>query len=413
MSTASASPAVIGARVLPAVLLLGIASGLPNPLVGDLLATWLTKAGWTPGAVIAAGWVTLPYALKFLWAPVVDRWVPPLLGRRRGWLALTQLAVAAGLLAMAGGDPAAPTALMVLATVVAVASATQDLVVNAYTIEALPASRLAAGAGLSVWGYRLVVLALATAVPLIAARWGWGAAYAFGGALMACGAVGTWMAPEPTTVAVPTTWRESLLVPWRGFVVDLGLGGVVLLLAFVLLYRLPDGMAGLYVAPFLATQYDLNQLALKGIGGLVGAGIGVALASWLIPRIGLYRCLWWFALAQAFSNVAYVAIAHGLLPGGRGLLTAVVIDNACGALAATAFVTLLMGYCRSACAATQYALLTAIGVTGPHLLRLFKNLPDTFGWSTTFLITIIAVLPGLALLTVIREARSTSTDVTP
>ena len=143
-------------RIWPALLLLGFASGLPEPLVNATLATWQKKSGWSAADVLTFGWVTFPYTIKVLWAPLVDRLVPPFLGRRRGWLLLMQVAIIAGLIAMSVIDMNGSRMVLVLAAlVVAFASSTQDLVVNGYTCDALPPDRLAAGAGLWVWGYRV------------------------------------------------------------------------------------------------------------------------------------------------------------------------------------------------------------------------------------------------------------------
>lgn len=391
------------ARALFAIVLLGFASGLPNTMVGDMLTTWVSKAGWERTDVVLVGWVTLPYLLKVLWAPLVDRLVPPLLGRRRGWLVLAQLASASGLAAMALSSPSAPHPLVAAAVLVAVAGATFDLAANAYAIEAVPESRLGAAAGLQVWGWRVAALSCATGVPLLAANHGWAAAFGAAAVAQLLVAVASLAGPEPLQMHRPASLQAAVLEPLAAI---WALPGVVALLWFVLLYRFSDGMASVFTGAFLAERFDLVQLSWRGIGGLAGAGIGALLAGVLVARWGVLPCLWMFGALQAVSNLLYVAIDRGLLAGTSGLLAAVVIDNACGTMAASAFVAFLMARCTRGLAATQYALLTAIGLASPHLARLFANLPERLGWTPTYLISVVVVLPGLALIPFVARHKS-------
>jgi MFS transporter, PAT family, beta-lactamase induction signal transducer AmpG len=396
---------VSDARALTAIVLLGFASGLPNTMVGDMLTTWVSKAGWERTDVVLVGWVTLPYLLKVLWAPLVDRLVPPFLGRRRGWLVMAQLAAAIGLAVMAVASPAAPGPLLIAATIVAVAGATFDLAANAYAIEVVPESRLGAVAGLQVWGWRVAALSCATGVPLLAASHGWGAAFWAAAAAQLLVAIAALIGPEPAATHRPASLRAAVVEPLAAI---WALPGVVALLAFVLLYRFSDGMASVFTGAFLAERFDLEQLALRGIGGLAGAGIGALLAGLLVARWGVVPCLWIFGVLQAGSNLLYVAIEHGLLHGSGGLLVAVVLDNACGTMAAASFVAFLMARCTRGLAATQYALLTAIGLASPHLARVFASLPSDLGWTTTYLISVAVVVPGLALIPLVSRPPASS-----
>lgn len=382
-------------RALAAIVVLGFASGLPNTMVGDMLATWAAKTGWGDTDVVLLGWITLPFQLKVLWAPLVDRLVPPLLGRRRGWLALAQLGTALGLAGVALSGPQQPSTWIALAVAVATAGATFDLAANAFAIEAVAPARHGAAAGLQVWGWRAAYLACATGVPLVAAAQGWTTAFLMAAAVQAVAGVAVFIAPEPLVQQRPSSLREAVVAP---VVQLLGRPGVALLLLFVLLYGLSDGMARTFTAAFLGKQYTLEQLSLRGIGGLAGAGVGALLAGWLCARWGLAVCLWVFGALAALSNLLYLGIAQGLLPGAQGLLLTVVVDNACGTMAASAFVAFLMSRCSLGLAATQYALLTTIGLASPHLWRLFAGLPERIGWSGTYLLSVVVALPGLALI---------------
>ncbi len=388
------------ARALAAIVLLGFASGLPNTMVGDMLTTWVSKSGWERRDVVLIGWVTLPYLLKVLWAPLVDRLVPPLLGRRRGWLVLAQIAAAIGLAVMALTSPDAPHPLVIAAVIVAVAGATFDLASNAYAIEAVATERLGAAAGFQVWGWRVAALACATGVPLLAASHGWSVAFGAAAATQLLVAIASLVGPEPAATHRPASLRAAVVEPLAAI---WALPGIAVLLAFVLLYRFSDGMASVFTGAFLAERFDLAQLSLRGVGGLAGAGIGALLAGLLVARWGMVPCLWLFGILQAASNLLYVAIDRGQLIGTSGLLTAVVLDNACGTMAAAVFVAFLMAQCSRGLAATQYALLTAIGLASPHLARMFAKLPDQFGWSSTYLISVVVVLPGLALIPLVTR----------
>jgi PAT family beta-lactamase induction signal transducer AmpG len=393
------------ARLWPALCLLGFASGLPQPLVDSTLATWLTKLGFTPAELVQVGWITLPFSLKVLWAPLVDRFAPPFLGRRRGWLLACQLGVLAGIALLTELDPrAALWPFVLVAALVATAGATQDLVVNGYTCEALPGERLPAGAGLLVWGYRVAWL-ISGGLALVAAdRWGWGAAYGCMAVLLFLGLAGTLLAPEPTRLAPPATLRATLVDPLLDWRAALGARGLVLLFGFVLFYRLPDTLANLLAVPFQATLYDLTELGLvRGVIGLVGAAAGVALAAWATPRLGILRALLLFGALQALSNLGYVGLDRGWWGGTAGLVGVLLFENLCGALAAAVFVGHLMSYCTSASAATQYALLTTVTLLGPHLLRQpIADLIDPLGWSGFFLLTTLSAAPGLAVLAALR-----------
>ncbi|NOT30436.1 MAG: MFS transporter [Planctomycetes bacterium] len=392
----------IPARLWPALLLFGLSSGLPQPLVDGTFSTWLSKAGYSTSELLNIGYVTLPFSLKFLWAPLVDRFVPTFLGRRRGWILACQLALIAGLGAMARLDPRANfVVLLAAAALVSFAGATQDLVVNGYTCDALPREKLAAGAGLTVWGYRAAWLLSGGLVLSVAGdeRFGWSGAYGAMALLLGLGVLGTFLAPEPTRVTPPATLRATLVVPLAEWRRTLGLRGLVLLVLFALLYRLPDMVANLLAVPFLAELYDLSALGLyRGVIGLAGAAVGVGLAGWAMPRLGTLRALFLFGLAQAFSNLGYVGLVDGRWwSGTSGLVGVLFVENVCGALAATAFVAYLMSFCRSGSAATQYALLTTVTLLGPHLLRgPIAEVSERLGWSGFFLLTTALVLPAFA-----------------
>jgi PAT family beta-lactamase induction signal transducer AmpG len=392
----------IPTRMWPALALLGFACGLPQPLVDATLATWLTAAGWSAEDIVLFGWVTLPFVLKVLWAPVVDRVVPPFLGRRRGWLLLAQGAIIVGLVILAFSDPGAARWVLVLSAVlVAMAAATQDLVANGYTCDALPAERLPAGAGLWVWGYRAAMPLSSGVAVIVAGEWGWQAAYLIMAAGLVPGLIATLIAPPPLRDEAPLSWGEAVVEPVREFHRRLGGDGLLLLVGFVMCYRLPDGMANLLI-PVFQTELStsLTNLGLtRTIVGIAGAGVGAVIAAWGAIRLGVMPSLWVFGLAQALSNLGYVGLDQHWWGGTAGLVAVMSIDAVCGAAAAAVFVGYLMGFCTARTSATQYALLfAAFGVT-PHLLRpLVASLHPVLGYSGFFLATVMVAVPGFWLL---------------
>ncbi len=392
----------IPARMWPALALLGFACGLPQPLIDATLATWLTKAGWDKADVVLFGWVTLPLTLKVLWAPVVDRLVPPFLGRRRGWLVLMQVVILIGLVVLAFSDPQGPSWILVVsALLVATAAATQDLAANGYTCDALPAERLPVGAGLWVWGYRVAMALSIGGAVWIAGIWGWSTAYLVMAGGMVLGMVGTLLAPPPQRSDPPLSWQEALVEPLRDFHRRLGGAGLVLLLVFVMCYRLPDGMANLLIpviqTELFSTTTDLGTTRLWV--GVVGAALGALLAALSTARLGVMSSLLWLGIIQALSNIGYIGLDQQWWGGSTGLAVVLLVDAICGAAAAAVFVGYLMGFCTARTSATQYALLFAVYALTPHLLRysVAQAIP-TLGYTWFFAVTIIVAIPGLWLL---------------
>jgi PAT family beta-lactamase induction signal transducer AmpG len=314
---------------------------------------------------------------------------------------MSQLVVLAGVVVMSRIDPAlGPLAIVCAAMLVATAGATQDLVVNGYTCDALPSERLPAGAGLLVWGYRAAWLVSGGLALVVADRWGWSGAYLAMAALLAFGLAGTLIAPEARDVTPPGSLRSALVEPLIAWRRSLGPRRLALLLGFVLFYRLPDTLANLLAVPFQATLYDLTSLGLaRGVLGLLGAAVGIGIAAWSVPRLGVLRALFLFGLLQALTNVGYVGLDQRWWSGTAGLVGVLLAENVCGAMAATVFVAYLMSYCTSSSAATQFALLTTVTLLGPHLLRQpIADLIPSLGWSGFFWLTVASALPGLAIL---------------
>jgi PAT family beta-lactamase induction signal transducer AmpG len=458
---------VFGSRRIAAMLGLGFASGLPLALSSGTLQAWLTVEGIdirTIGFFALAG---LPYTFKFVWAPLLDRFEPRILGRRRGWLLITQLLLAVACWAMATFDPKTHTvALGAVAVAVAFLSASQDIVFDAYRTDLLEAHERGAGAAVSVLGYRLAMLVSGGLALIVADQWlGWPATFRLMGLLF--------VVMAGVTLLAPRTARDDLRLTsdarreWAGFVAMLAAGVVVwfvldrtlgallparpdrfarlaadtaallaafgaalwaarragfpsfvepwdaffarrralALLALIVLYKLGDAFAGSLSTAFLirgagftATEVGAVNKALGLVATIVGALVGGA----LLARVSLYRALMWFGVLQAVSNFGYwlIAVSEKSYP----LMTAAIaVENLCGGLGTAAFVAFLMALTDRRYTAAQYALLSALAAVGRvYVGPVAGVLVEAVGWPPFFLLTVVAALPGLVLLWVLR-----------
>ncbi|HRL20598.1 muropeptide transporter [Alcaligenes sp. SDU_A2] len=389
-------------RVLP-LLILGFASGLPLALVSGTLQAWATVENVS---LTEIGFLTLvgsAYTLKFLWAPLVDRYAPPFLGRRRGWIVLTQLLLAGSIAAMGLFSPATNlTALALLAVWVAFLSATQDIAFDAYSTDVLRAPERAAGAAVKVMGYRLAMIASGGLALILADRWlGWSNTYMLMGVFMGLCALVTLIAPEPELDSrPPRSLSEAVAAPLAEFFSRPGAWAILLL---IVLYKLGDAFAGALSTTFLirAAGFTLSEVgSINKVFGLAATVVGALLGGTIMARLGLYRALMMFGLLQAVSNLGYWFIAVQDTPSMLLMGVVVALENLCGGLGTAAFVALLMALCNRAYSATQFALLSALSAVGRTYLAgpLTPVLVQSLGWPVFFICTVLIALPGLLML---------------
>ncbi len=392
-------------RRISLMLPLGFASGLPLALTTGTLQAWLSVAGVDLKTIGIFTLVGLPYTLKFLWAPFMDRFVPDFLGRRRGWMLITQLSLMVGVVTMALIDPAQwPWLLGAAALLVAFTSASQDIVFDAYRTETLqPAER---GFGAAVWvnGYRLALLIAGSAALVLADRVGWAQTYFIMAGLMMIGVAAILSAPDPPlSHAAPTSMVEAVLGPLQEFF-SRPVGWMWLLL--IALYKLGDAFAGALLTAFFIKGVGFTA---TDVGAMKGLGIGLTLLGALVgglgmTRWGLYRSLLIFGIFQASSNLAFLLLAWA----GKSypfLVFAVAVENVTGGMGTAAFVALVMALCHTKYTATQFALLSSVEALGRVLLgRPSADLVEAIGWGAYFVVTFLAALPGLALVRYLRRA---------
>lgn len=391
-----------GQRKIVALGLLGFASGLPLYLTGRTLQAWMRSEGVDLTTIGFFSLVALPYSLKWAWAPVIDRYVPPLLGRRRGWLLITQLALLLAIAAMALHDPAAGLrALAINAIVVAFLSASQDVVIDAYRTDILAARELGAGAAIWVLGYRVALLTTGALAFVLADRMPWPLVYVALSSLMLIGIASTLFSPEPVLrEPPPRTFADAVLRPFTEFFRRAGTRRALLVLLFIVVYKLPDYFAASLATPFLL-DLGFSQTDIGAIQG--GLGIAVTIAGALaggalVARLDLNRALWLVGGLQAASNVGYYAVA---LAGKSSVLlvTAIVVENFCTGLVASGFVAFLMSLCDARFSATQFALLSSLmGVSRDVLVAPAGAIAEATGWPAFFLISLVVAIPGLLLL---------------
>lgn len=376
---------------------LGVASGLPLLLTGPTLQAWMKQAGVELSTIGLLALVGLPYTLKFLWSPLVDRFaLPP--GRRRGWILASQGGIALLLTAMAFADPAGHTRwVATLALGVALASATQDIAVDAYRTEVLAPRWHGLGTSLHIFGYRAGMIAAGAGALVVADHAGWRVAYLLMAALLLPGMAAAYFAPEPGGAPVPHSLAEAVAAPLRSL---LRRPGAPWALAFVALYKLGDTLGLSLAVPFLLDRgFTLTQigLATKGVG-LAALILGGFAGGWLLSRWSLRTALLGFGVAQALPCLAL----WGLSRSGAGLpwmLAAVATENLGYGLGTVALTALLMRLCDRGLAATQFALLSSLAA----LSRVVFAAPAGYavkalGWSPFFLTCLALALPGFLLL---------------
>ena len=397
--------AVFGQRKMAVLLFMGFASGLPLFLTSQTLQAWMTKEGVDLGTVGLVSLLGLPYSLKFLWAPALDRYIPPFLGRRRGWVLISQLLLIVAIAAMSLHDPRKGLQLLAVnALFIAFFSATQDIAVDAYRVDALEEREMGAGASLHVLGYRIALLATGGLALILADRMSWPTVYLMMAGLMLLGVAATFFAPEPVLRdAPPLTLAAAVIDPFVDFFRRTGLAWGLVILLFTLLYQLPDRFAGNMATSFLLdigfTQTDIG--AVRGVIGLGATIVGVLAGGVFVARLGINRSIWIFAVLQVASNLAYYWVA--LVGASRpALVAAIVVENFCQGLVTAVFVAFMMSLCSKRFSATQYALLSSLMAFGRDLLASPAGLvAEKTTWPNFFLLTLVAAVPALLLLPIV------------
>lgn len=387
-----------------AILILGASSGFPNQITESALQAWLKDLGETNTTIGIFSYVSVFYLLKFVWAPFMDRYPLPLLGRRRGWILLTQLGIAAAIGLLAVQQPnLSLTPIAICAAIVVFLSASQDIAFDAYRTDvAKPAERGLAAAATNL-GYRTSAwLAFAFAL-VLADTFGWRVAFLFLAATMMAFCIATWFAPEPEYhTRPPRTLAESVRVPLKEL---LGTPGTVGLIVLVVLFKIGDAFALKLFTPFMMdVGFSKTEIALVVKAVFTGSAVAGAVVGgiWMI-KLGLFRSMLLFGVLQAVSNLLY----YWLAITGKNyevMVAAVAVDNFAGAMGNIASVALMMALCDVRYSAFQYALLSALALLPRYALGGPAGwLADHGGWDVYYIVSFLMAVPGMLLVWFFRH----------
>ncbi len=388
-----------------AILLLGGASGLPNPLSESTMQAWLTDLGISNTDIGLLMYVALPYLLKPLWAPLLDRYSLPWLGRRRGWIATFQLLLAGGIasLAMFGGAHQLSIIAVILLFVVFL-SASQDIVIDAYRTDvARPPERGLAAAAANL-GYRALSYGSLSVALIVADHVSWRAAFLTLAVAMAVLVLATIWAPEPDDPRgkqLPSL-ADSVIVPLREL---FGVPGMIVLILLILFYKVGDAFALKFFTAFMMhtgftkTEIGVVVKAVLTTGSVLGALLG---GIWMI-KLGLRRAMFLFAIVQALTNLGYLLL-YAIGKNYAVMVGAVALDALASGMGNIAAVALMMALCDKRFSAFQYALLSMFALAPRYLLGGPAGwIADHGGWGAYYWTSFALAVPGIALVWIMRR----------
>lgn len=401
-SPRSALAAILSPR-MGACIVLGFSSGMPLYVLITLLSAFLRKQGADLSVIGFFSLVMIPYTWKFAWAPLLDRFEILHLGRRSGWILLTQILLMASiaLMGLCGGSILA-AAWLALAT--AVCSATQDIAIDAFRREILSDSEMGLGNSLFVNAYRVAGLVPGGLSLILAQFLPWGAVFALTALCLLPGFLITLRMHEKPCAAAPRTLKAAVVEPWRDFIGRNGIRHALLIIAFVFFYKLGDSMATALATPFyIDLGYDLATIGIiaKNVG-LWSTVAGGLLGGLFMLRIGISRALWIFGAGQMITIAAFALLAHA---GKSGVPSLWLFSLAVGAealgsgLGTAAFVSYIASATNPEYTATQFALLTSLSAVPRTFCNAMTGiLINSLGWENFFILCVALALPGMILL---------------
>lgn len=402
MSNVSVIKIFLSKRML-VMLLLGFWSGLPIALTSGTLQAWLSDEGIDIKLIGIFSSVTLPYSLKFLWSPLLDRYAPSFsgktfLGRRRGWIFLSQVLLGFSIFGLGLGNPSENIQnIAYFALLVAFFSASQDVVVDAYRTELLTKEEFGPAVSVFVVGYRLAMLTSGAGALVLADYYPWESVYSLMAIIMALGILCTLFAPEPTLKETPPkNIKDAVFLPLVDY---FKMKGAFEMLVFIVLYKIGDVMAATLTTKFmLDVGFSKSEIGVVTKGfGLIATIVGGLLGGGLLLRLSMKQALIFFGVLQGVSTLCFSLLAN--VGKNDGVMAATIgIENLCGGLGNAAFLAFLMGLCNKRFTATQYALLTSLAA----VTRTLAGVPtgyivDTIGWSLFFVVCTVAAIPGILL----------------
>ncbi|MFC1840277.1 AmpG family muropeptide MFS transporter [Thermodesulfobacteriota bacterium] len=380
-------------------LIMGFSCGVPLLLTMSVLQTWMKEESIDLTLIGMVNLVQIPYTWKFIWAPLVDRYSLPLLGRRRGWLLLSQVLLMLSIVGLGFSNPGSSLILMMFtAMLVAFFSATQDIVVDAYRREDLPDDELGLGTSLYMSGYRLGTMLASGGGLIMADHMSWSAVYSIMAMCMLVGIITTLFTPEPDVEqGTPVTLKAAVIEPFAEYFKR---NGAILMLAFILLYKIGDMMASAITAPFYLdigfTKTEIGAVVkIFGIWAIIG---GAIIGGTVIVKLGINRSLWIFGFLQAISTAGFALLAR---IGHNVMLLAGVIafENLSMGMGTAAFLAFMASITDKRFTATQYALLSSLMAVPRVIISAPTGyLAKIMGWEAFFISCALVAIPGMLLL---------------
>jgi PAT family beta-lactamase induction signal transducer AmpG len=389
---------ILSRRILVAFLM-GFSSGLPLLLTIGVLQAWMKEKDVDLTWIGMITLVQLPYTWKFIWAPVLDRFTLPFLGRRRGWLLIAQLCLIVSIITLGYSDPVKNAMTMVVAAVlVSFFSASQDIVVDAYRREDLADEELGLGSSMYIYGYRLGMLLAGGGGMILADHMPYARVYLIMAACMVPAVLTTLLTPEPKVGAgAPRTMKEAVLNPMVEY---FSRNNAVWILVFILLYKVGDTMASAITTPFYL-DLGFSKTDIGAVVKVFGTGAtlaGAFLGGVILLRLGINRSLWIFGILQAISTACFAILARigYSIPALSGVIA---FENLTSGMGTAAFVAFMASITNKKFTATQYALLTSlIGVPRTFASAITGILAKHIGWENFFIACALVAIPGMLLL---------------
>ena len=381
------------------ILILGFSSGLPLSLITTTLQAWLTVSNVDLTAIGVFSFVGMPYLYKFIWAPFFDKFFPPILSRRRGWIFITQLLLVASLILMAFAHPEKnPAYIAIIAIIIAFFSATQDIVIDAYRAEILTTKERGLGVAVTIAGYRIALIVSGGLALIMAHYIGFAKTYFLMALVIFLCSFITIYAPLTEKIIPPQSLRKAIMEPIQNF---LQRPAIIALIIFIIIYKLGDAFALSLSSVFLlrGIGFDLVTVGIANkVVGLSATIIGVLFGGIFLARLKLFKSLLWFGILQGFSNLLFMWLA---LAGKNYyiLLISIIGENFCGGMGTAAFLALIMALCDKRYTATQFALLTALSaimrvIIGPIAAIIVKHI----GWAEFYWWSFVFSIPAILLL---------------
>ena len=390
---------VLFSRRILVAFLMGFSSGLPLLLTIGVLQAWMKEKGVDLTWIGMITLVQLPYTWKFIWAPVLDRFTLPFLGRRRGWLLVAQLCLILSIAALGYSDPVKNVAMMVIAAIlVSFFSASQDIVIDAYRREDLADEELGLGSSMYIYGYRLGMLLAGGGGLIMADHMPYSKVYLIMAVCMIPGVLTTLLTPEPKVSAgAPRTMKEAVLNPMVEY---FSRNNAVWILVFILLYKVGDTMASAITTPFYL-DLGFSKTDIGAVVKVFGTGAtlaGAFLGGVILLRLGINRSLWIFGILQAISTACFAILAR-IGYSIPALSSVIAFENLSSGMGTAAFVAFMASITNKKFTATQYALLTSlIGVPRTFASAMTGFMAKNIGWESFFIVCTLVAIPGMLLL---------------